>query len=123
MLLLTRFGDFMKDVQKWWNDEIVPEIRKHGHPMLFPTEDIEDYIMVETPNGASELLKELNSWVDEIMTTYQNLPKNEPVAVWDDEGKWVFTMRELFLMRAMDSMGEIKISEALELGYYPYGGQ
>ena len=122
MLLLTRFGDFMNHVQKWWNDEIVPQIRNHGTPMLFPTEDIEDYIF-ESPNGESELLKELNSWVDEIITTYQNLPKNEPVAVWDDEGKFVLTMRELFLMRAMESMGEIKISETLESGYYPYGGQ
>ena len=90
----------MNHVQKWWNDEIVPQIRNHGTPMLFPTEDIEDYIF-ESPNGESELLKELNSWVDEIITTYQNLPKNEPVAVWDDEGKFVLTMRELFLMRAM----------------------
>lgn len=112
----------MNHVQKWWNDEIVPQIRKHGSPMVFPTEDIEDYIM-ETPNGESELLKELNSWVDEIIKTYQNLPENEPVAVWDDEGKYVLTMRELFLMRAMDSISSIDISEVLESGYYPYGGQ
>jgi len=33
------------------------------------------------------------------------------------------TMRELFLMRAMDSISSIDISEVLESGYYPYGGQ